>query len=94
MAVRFKCSDCEKPLKVADELGALLICRNQDYVGGDGFDWGDAGHFVLHYLAAAMVLHGLYDTLLKKEHEFWAMSIAALSFGWLVWLARRARSEE
>ncbi len=73
---------------------ALLICRNQDYVGGDGFDWGDAGNFVLHYLAVAMVLHGLYDTLLKKEHEFWAMAIAALSFGWLVWLARRARSEE
>jgi RsiW-degrading membrane proteinase PrsW (M82 family) len=73
---------------------ALVMCRNQDYVGGDGFDWGDAGNFVLHYLAIAMVLHGLYDTLLKKEHEFWALAIAAISFGWLVWLVRRARSEE
>ncbi len=73
---------------------ALVMCRNQDYVGGDGFDWGDAGNFVLHYLAAAMVLHGLYDTLLKKEYEFWALAVAAISFGWLVWLVRRARSEE
>jgi hypothetical protein len=30
----------------------------------------------------------------KKEHEFWALAIAAVSFGWLVWLVRRARSEE
>ena len=45
---------------------AIVMNRNQDYTGGDGFDWGDAGNFILHYLLIAMVLHGLYDTLLKK----------------------------
>jgi hypothetical protein len=41
------------------------MCRNQDYLGE--WDWGNAGNFVLHYLTIAMVLHGLYDTLLKKD---------------------------
>ncbi|HEY3965351.1 MAG TPA: PrsW family glutamic-type intramembrane protease [Planctomycetaceae bacterium] len=73
---------------------ALVMNRNQDYVGGDGFDWEEAGNFILHYLLAAMVLHGLYDTLLKQDHEFWALSVAAVSFGWLAWLVRRQRMEE
>ncbi|MBI3862501.1 MAG: PrsW family intramembrane metalloprotease [Planctomycetia bacterium] len=73
---------------------ALVINRNQDYVGDDGFDWEDIGNFLLHYLLAAMVLHGLYDTLLKKDHELWALSIAAGSFAWLAWLVWRERSEE
>ncbi len=73
---------------------ALVMNRNQDFVGGDGFDWEDAGNFILHYLLMAMVLHGLYDTLLKKDHEFWALSVAAVSFGWLAWLVWRQRNEE
>ena len=32
-----------------------------------------------------MILHGLYDTLLKKDQEMWALGVAALSFGWLAW---------
>jgi RsiW-degrading membrane proteinase PrsW (M82 family) len=68
---------------------ALLMYSNQDYLGE--FDWGNAGNFVLHYLSIAMVLHGLYDTLLKKDHELWALAIAAISFGWLAWLVGRQR---
>jgi len=73
---------------------ALVINRNQDYVGGDGFDWGDAGNFILHYLVIAMVLHGLYDTLLKKDMEIAALSVAVASFAWLAWLVSRERREE
>jgi len=69
---------------------AILMCQNQDYLGE--FDWGNAGNFVLHYLGIAMVLHGLYDTLLKKEYEIWALAIAAISFAWFAWLVWRARS--
>ena len=68
---------------------ALLMYSNQDYLGE--FDWGNAGNFVLHYLSVAMVLHGLYDTLLKKDYELWALAIAAISFGWLAWLVGRQR---
>jgi RsiW-degrading membrane proteinase PrsW (M82 family) len=73
---------------------ALVINRNQDYVGGDGFDWGDAGNFILHYLAIAMILHGLYDTLLKKDYEIAALAVAVASFAWLAWLVTRERREE
>ncbi len=67
------------------------MCRNQDYLGE--WDWGNAGNFVLHYLTIAMVLHGLYDTLLKKDYEVWALAIAAISFAWFAWLVARARRE-
>jgi len=70
---------------------ALLMYQNQDYLGGDGFDWGDAGNFVLRYLLGAMLLHGLYDTLLKKHHELWALAVAAISFAWLAWLVGQRR---
>jgi RsiW-degrading membrane proteinase PrsW (M82 family) len=72
---------------------ALLMCRNQDFLGDDGFDWGMAGNFIVHYLSIAMVLHGLYDTLLKKDHELWALAIAVGSFAWLAWLVWQERSE-
>jgi hypothetical protein len=73
---------------------AIVMNRNQDYIDGDGFEWGEAGNFILHYLAIAMVLHGLYDTLLKKDYEFAALSVAVASFAWLAWLVRRERGDE
>lgn len=73
---------------------ALVMNRNQDYVGDGGFDWGDSGNFILHYLAIAMVLHGLYDTLLKKDMEITALSVAVASFAWLAWLVWRERGAE
>ena len=39
-----------------------------------------------------MVLHGLYDTLLKKDMEIAELSVAVASFAWLAWLVRRERS--
>jgi RsiW-degrading membrane proteinase PrsW (M82 family) len=72
----------------------LLMSQNQDYLGDGGFDASDAGYFLVYYLSLAMVLHGLYDTLLKKDYELWALSIAAVSFGWLAWLVWRCRSAE
>jgi RsiW-degrading membrane proteinase PrsW (M82 family) len=34
-------------------------------------------------ISVPMLLHGLYDTLLKKEMNAWALIVAALSFGFL-----------
>jgi RsiW-degrading membrane proteinase PrsW (M82 family) len=73
---------------------ALLMYGNQDYLGDDEFDWLTACNFVLHYLAIAMVLHGLYDTLLKMEQDWWALAAAAGSFAWLMWLVWRYRGAE
>jgi RsiW-degrading membrane proteinase PrsW (M82 family) len=73
---------------------ALLMNRNQDYLGGEEFSWESIGYFLLNYLAIAMVLHGLYDTLLKKDYELLALAIAVGSFCWLAWLVRVEGVEE
>jgi RsiW-degrading membrane proteinase PrsW (M82 family) len=38
---------------------------------------------VVVYMFVPMILHGLYDTLLKKEMTTWALVVALLSFGYL-----------
>ncbi|TXT22320.1 MAG: hypothetical protein FD138_3522 [Planctomycetota bacterium] len=70
---------------------AQLMVRNQDHLG---LDWESVFGFVVYYLSIAMVLHGLYDTLLKQEHHLWALGIAAASFGWFVVMVSRQDDEE
>lgn len=41
-----------------------------------------------------LILHGLYDTLLKKDMDGWALLVAGLSFAWLVIVTEWTRSEE
>lgn len=66
---------------------ALLMFGNQDYLDGDAdwltFLWGG-----LQYILIAMLLHGLYDTLLKQHLNPLAFFIALGAFGWLAWLSR------
>jgi RsiW-degrading membrane proteinase PrsW (M82 family) len=55
----------------------------------------DAGHFVLFMLriiAVPMLLHGFYDTLLKKDMNGWALAVALASFGWLAMQIELARA--
>jgi RsiW-degrading membrane proteinase PrsW (M82 family) len=49
------------------------------------------GLYVLRVLAVPMVLHGLYDTLLKKDMNVWALVIALASFAWLAFQIESAR---
>ena len=49
---------------------------------------------VLRMIAVPMVLHGLYDTLLKKELELLALVVAAASFGYLAWMISRLRTSD
>jgi RsiW-degrading membrane proteinase PrsW (M82 family) len=65
---------------------AQLMYRNQDHLSLDG---DSVLGFLLYYLAIAMVLHGLYDTLLKQEYHLWALGIAVGSFGWFVVMVSR-----
>ena len=48
----------------------------------------------LKAIAVPAVLHGLYDTLLKRDMELWALVVAAASFAWLIAVAERTRSAE
>jgi RsiW-degrading membrane proteinase PrsW (M82 family) len=67
---------------------ALLMYANQDYVD-EFLSWEGFAMFVIHYLLVAMLLHGLYDTLLKKDYEIAALLTAFASFGWWLWVLGR-----
>jgi RsiW-degrading membrane proteinase PrsW (M82 family) len=73
----------------------IAIARNVDeYEGVE--DAAGFGVFMLRMLAIPMVLHGFYDTLLKKDMNIWALVVALLSFAWFAWqveLARGSRPE-
>jgi RsiW-degrading membrane proteinase PrsW (M82 family) len=60
---------------------AILIYRRQEELRGveSWYEWFIP---VLKILAVSMVLHGLYDTLLKRDMEAWAIITAVASFAW------------
>ncbi|QDT52278.1 hypothetical protein Pan44_02870 [Caulifigura coniformis] len=70
----------------------LLMYRDQSHL--HDIEWDDILMFIVKYLSIAMVLHGLYDVLLKFDHEFGALAIAAISFGWLLFLVGQQQREE
>jgi RsiW-degrading membrane proteinase PrsW (M82 family) len=76
----------------------ISIHQRQDLLKPDHDDWWvniclyPLG--VLRLIAVPMVLHGLYDTLLKKEMELLALVVAAASFGYLAWLISRLRHSD
>jgi len=71
----------------------IVIYNRKDYLKGrlGCIDWAKA---LLWVLGIPMVLHGLYDTMLKREMNAVALLTALVSFGFLVWLIEKARSEE
>lgn len=73
----------------------IAIARNLDSYEAIE-DAGGFGLFMLRVLAVPMLLHGFYDTLLKKDMGLWALGVALLSFVWLavqIELARGAQPE-
>ncbi len=71
----------------------IAIARNlEDYE--NVADQGQFALFMMRMLAVPMVLHGLYDTLLKKDMNVWALAVAVISFGWLAMQIEMARSAQ
>jgi len=68
---------------------SLMIWHNQEMLGAD-MDWGDWLLAVLRVQGVPMVLHGLYDTLLKREMNAAALLPAVASFAWLAFLISRS----
>ncbi len=60
----------------------------------DTEEWWQYVLAVLWMISVPMVLHGLYDTLLKKEMELLALVTAAASFGYLAWQISRLRGSD
>ena len=72
---------------------AILLQRKMHFLHeGEGpFDW------VMTFMAiisAPILLHGLFDTLAKKDLNLCALGVAVLSFGWLWYLIRQSRMRE
>jgi RsiW-degrading membrane proteinase PrsW (M82 family) len=49
---------------------------------------------ILIALAGPMILHGLYDTMLKRDMSIWALVTALASFAWLAGLIEWTRRQE
>jgi len=72
---------------------AILLYRRQGELQGElaKSDWVKA---LAPVLIGPMVLHGLYDTLLKKDMAAWALAAGAASFIFFIWLQEsEARAE-
>lgn len=61
--------------------GAILLFGSQDAVHSD---YSDLVTALAITLGASIVLHGLYDTLLKQEMAIGALVVGVLSVGWLI----------
>lgn len=72
--------------------GITLYYRQYALQAAEGF-FGHLWEF-LQIVFVPMVLHGLYDTLLKKEMEGMALVAALASFGWLAYQIERMRRLE
>lgn len=72
---------------------AIAIYKNQAHLWGEP-EWFPYLASVVRIVAVPMVLHGLYDTLLKKEMNGPALIVALVSFGWLVWQIEGTRARE
>ena len=62
----------------------ITLFRRQNLLH-DSEHWFQTILTLVALLIVPMVLHGLYDTLLKKEHEAMALLVAVVSVGWLAW---------
>jgi RsiW-degrading membrane proteinase PrsW (M82 family) len=70
---------------------AIMAWRRRDLLQ-NGESWQDLAVSLLYILAVPMVLHGLYDTLLKQDMAGIALLVALASFGWLIALTEWTRS--
>ncbi len=71
---------------------AMLMFRNESRITPTGEE-PDMLMFLINYLLAVMILHGLYDTLLKKDMPVGALAIAGISLLWMTILFYKGRFE-
>ncbi|HMC12107.1 MAG TPA: PrsW family glutamic-type intramembrane protease [Pirellulaceae bacterium] len=72
----------------------ISVNQRQYLLQEDHEDWWIYALAVLQMIAIPMVLHGLYDTLLKKDMEFFALVTAGASFGYLAWQISHLRTSD
>ena len=68
----------------------VTIYRKREFVE-TAADIGGFSLTVIQVVAVPMILHGFYDTLLKKDMNELALLVAALTFGWFAFQIETAR---
>jgi RsiW-degrading membrane proteinase PrsW (M82 family) len=71
----------------------ITTWRRQETIQGE-LDWAQYSLAVLQIIAVPMVLHGLYDTLLKKDLDVWALAVGATTFAWFAIQVESARASD
>ncbi|HEY2584411.1 MAG TPA: PrsW family glutamic-type intramembrane protease [Tepidisphaeraceae bacterium] len=71
----------------------IFICKHQNLIQ-DAENWYSQLTSAAALVSVPMVLHGLYDTMLKKEMNGAALCVAIVSFAWLVFQVEQARRQE
>lgn len=71
---------------------AVMVSHNQS--GFETNEWTDWLVHMIMVIGVPVVLHGLYDTLLKKDMNAYALLTAVASFGWLIFMIERSRRAE
>jgi len=72
---------------------ALFIWRRRADL--DAIDrWYDWFIPLLRMMGISMLLHGLYDTCLKRDLEVVALLVGVASFAWFFWLSGQTRRQE
>jgi hypothetical protein len=71
----------------------ITIARDPTGIQGEDEWYVTLASFVPPLLVA-MVLHALYDTLLKRDMNVFALLVAVGSVGWLAFLIQRQTAEE
>jgi RsiW-degrading membrane proteinase PrsW (M82 family) len=72
---------------------AIFICKHQKAIQ-DSEHWLGLFATAVALVSVPMLLHGLYDTMLKKDMDGAAFAVAIISFGWLVYQIEQARRQE
>ena len=62
----------------------ITLYKCQELLQGD-MEWYEFIPPLFRILGVAMILHGLYDTLLKKDMHALALAVAVVSLAWLAW---------
>ena len=72
---------------------ALFIHKFRHIIEAE-FAWYDFVPRALFLVSISMILHGLYDTFLKRDMHLLALLTAFASFAWFAWSVERARRAE
>jgi len=72
---------------------ALFIHKHQAMIQGH-FAFLEYIPRLVFLVSVPMILHGLYDTCLKRDYPAVALITALVSFSWLIWRIEGARKEE